>query len=964
MAESDWRDVVKWAAKMAEVVDFDKEERNYKIALAQKLKDVRALMEASSPDWETPLLRALQVNLIHYTSVTRFRAVMEANPDEVRAEILKLWTTADKTAAVRRFYDYLSGKDPKIYIGASLALASILLLADDSGEYAPYKTEAVRKVIQLAGEQAPDDYSVEDRWDRFLGLLDSLRERAAGVGLELRDRLDAQGVMWSLAKLPPETFPELAEAKEFQAWRTGGAAAGSGATSGGIERRNSDRPAVENAGWALLEAGLTGKPSLFDGKTIVWTAENALNLAGRFGDEIGTSDGTFVEKLEKQLDGAPLAVYLLAAELMYLDLVPVSNVLEGTKVERIQAILTWSGSGISIPAPLKKGLAAGGAFNGGLGYNTQRWRHVLWLCAFIEKWSVLSEAARKRALGDPWAFFRALQGVAPDSPAMRSVLTYFAWPNVFPHIVSPDHRKRIRDAFAGEIGGATGKDDEAIARDIYEIRTVLEERAGGPFDFYVTPYEERWLGDKTRRAWFVSSQQGGGRGWEAWTRADVVSLGTPDANKLTAGMAEEDVAQLVDLTHPDEDADQRLRRTRELHAFVTRMKSGDLVVTVADGELHGGEVSGPLSENPTSEPWVEKSVSWFDTALPVEGLPPQVSSALAAPGRLVELSSLVDVLDEAFAERGGPNGHEEVEQRFRLVTPEFAASLHMDAAEVERFVRALEDRKQLVFYGPPGTGKTFLARQIARHLAGADRPQAVTLVQFHPSYAYEDFFEGFRPSLEKNQATFVLTKGPLARIAEEARRPENRGLPYFLIIDEMNRGNLAKVFGELYFLLEYRDEAVSLQYSPSVRFALPPNLYIIGTMNTTDRSVGLIDAAIRRRFPFIELHPDSSPVEGVLEAFLASHGWGSERADLLRAINRSIDARDLRIGPSYFMRSGAETEDGLRQIWDYDILPLLAEHFYPRKDAAAIASEFGLDAMRRSLVTVVEVPAADSGDEA
>ena len=164
-----------------------------------------------------------------------------------------------------------------------------------------------------------------------------------------------------------------------------------------------------------------------------------------------------------------------------------------------------------------------------------------------------------------------------------------------------------------------------------------------------------------------------------------------------------------------------------------------------------------------------------------------------------------------------------------------ADELLVDEGDLERIVRLLCHRRQVIFYGPPGTGKTFVARKLAVHLAGGEG--RVELVQFHPSYAYEDFVEGYRPArLEGGAAGFVLREGPLKRVARRAG--EEGGETFVLIIDEINRGNLAKVFGELYFLLEYREEKISLQYSDEP-FSLPENLWIIGTMNTADRSIAL-----------------------------------------------------------------------------------------------------------------------------
>ena len=181
-----------------------------------------------------------------------------------------------------------------------------------------------------------------------------------------------------------------------------------------------------------------------------------------------------------------------------------------------------------------------------------------------------------------------------------------------------------------------------------------------------------------------------------------------------------------------------------------------------------------------------------------------------------------------------------------------AEQLYLPARFLETIDTLLDEKKQVIFQGPPGTGKTYVAQALAEHLAGSR--ERVTLVQFHPSYSYEDFVQGYRPTLNENgQPAFVLRDGPLLRAADRARNdPTNR---HYLIIDEINRGNIANVFGELYFLLEYRDKEINLQYDDEP-FSLPDNLFVIGTMNTADRSIALVDLALRRRFYFVEFHPD------------------------------------------------------------------------------------------------------------
>ena len=167
---------------------------------------------------------------------------------------------------------------------------------------------------------------------------------------------------------------------------------------------------------------------------------------------------------------------------------------------------------------------------------------------------------------------------------------------------------------------------------------------------------------------------------------------------------------------------------------------------------------------------------------------------------------------------------------------ELGAELLWEGDHLQKIIDGLRDKGQVIFQGPPGTGKTYVAKRIAEWCR--DHGGDYRIVQFHPSYAYEDFVEGFRPRLtDGGQAGFELTEGPLRRIAEQAR--DKPDATFILVIDEINRGNLAKVLGELYFLLEYRDEDVTLQYG-NTPFSLPKNLWFIGTMNTTDRSIALV----------------------------------------------------------------------------------------------------------------------------
>ena len=268
--------------------------------------------------------------------------------------------------------------------------------------------------------------------------------------------------------------------------------------------------------------------------------------------------------------------------------------------------------------------------------------------------------------------------------------------------------------------------------------------------------------------------------------------------------------------------------------------------------------------------------------------------------------------------------------------------------QLQEIIADLKEKGQVIFYGPPGTGKTYVAREIAKQcqINGGD----FEIVQFHPSYSYEDFVQGFRPRLHNGQPGFDLVDGPLRRIAEQAKA--NPKATFILVIDELNRGNVAKVFGELYFLLEYRDEAVRLQYGGDGEgFSLPSNLWFICTMNTADRSIALMDAALRRRFYFAPFFPDGPPIKGLLRRWLVREGRDTLAADLVDEANKKLD-RDAGIGPSYFMKLGQTLDESrVRRIWDRAVIPYVEEQCFGDTEKL---KGFGFDRLKGQLNGVAQ----------
>ena len=306
-------------------------------------------------------------------------------------------------------------------------------------------------------------------------------------------------------------------------------------------------------------------------------------------------------------------------------------------------------------------------------------------------------------------------------------------------------------------------------------------------------------------------------------------------------------------------------------------------------------------------------------------------------------------------EKGGPEQSIEILERLKKLADEL---LWEEVEHLHKIATLLRDKRQVIFQGPPGTGKTYVAQKLAESLAGS--AERVRVVQFHPSYAYEDFVQGFRPTLEGSQHGFKLRDGPLLEMARRAEDEPDE--IHVLVIDEINRGNISKVFGELYFLLEYRDTPMRLQYTDDSDepFLLPTNLWIIGTMNTADRSIALVDLALRRRFYFVEFHPDKPPIRGLLRRWLSEHASEVEWiAGVVDCANEKLAERHAAIGPSYFMpRDEYHDDEKIDLIWEHNVLPYVEEHLYGEHDRLG---DFDLDRLRQEIDGESEVEtAADS----
>lgn len=262
---------------------------------------------------------------------------------------------------------------------------------------------------------------------------------------------------------------------------------------------------------------------------------------------------------------------------------------------------------------------------------------------------------------------------------------------------------------------------------------------------------------------------------------------------------------------------------------------------------------------------------------------------------------------------------------------DFLAEVFMEPTQYEMIVALLKNKKNIILQGAPGVGKTFAAKRLAYSIIGAKDTSRVMIVQFHQSYSYEDFIMGFRPTKEG----FELTPGPFYQFCKKAQDDIERD--YFFVIDEINRGNLSKIFGELLMLIESdkRGEKLRLLYANEL-FSVPSNLHIIGLMNTADRSLAMIDYALRRRFAFYEIEPsfDSDGFQRIME--IANNIKFSKLVDRVKELNDAISKDDslgdgFRIGHSYFCTENEVNDSWLEAIVQFELLPLLGEYWFDEK---------------------------------
>jgi hypothetical protein len=655
---------------------------------------------------------------------------------------------------------------------------------------------------------------------------------------------------------------------------------------------------------------LVAEGSVFTGETL-WTANNLDQLEKYYvlRPEIGSGAG-FFDKLRDQLEPATDSAKQLAAEIYWLAMLFPSNTGSARKVQNIQLLWSWSGS--TIPADNAEMVAMGqGIGSGGPAYNFVFWREFAFGIVLFQEWRNLDPEEQRHLISAPWDFAAWLDAV-PQSKArqFRHMLLHLVFPDSFERMSSSSEKKLIETAFAQDLSALPldeeEREDSRVGTDkrLLKLHQQLELKAGTRVDFYEGDLRTRWRGARVREAPIVSEPEA----------EDLPRTSLPPTTR------ENILAALATF-------DNDLRSSEAWNSWET--KGNPRFALQQDDKLYPPKqiismVTGIPRKDFSGGSQANRYLESYGFRVR------RLSHVAAGPG--AETASVTE--RPSF-----PPGSYSIEDALD--------GLFMGRTRFVEMLGTLRRKRNIVLQGSPGVGKTFVARRLAYALMGVRDASRIEMIQFHQSYSYEDFVQGWRP----NGSGFELRNGVFHEFCRNAE--EDSEHTYVFVIDEINRGNLSKILGELMLLIEADkrgpEYAIPLTYSSpdsDDRFFVPTNVFIVGLMNTADRSLALVDYALRRRFGFITLEPEFGSER--YREHLLNLGAPTDLVDLivakLTALNTAIadDKKNLgpgfEIGHSFFTPSSSDVPidtTWYRKIVADEVGPLLREYWFDSPSKAA-----------------------------
>ena len=523
-------------------------------------------------------------------------------------------------------------------------------------------------------------------------------------------------------------------------------------------------------------------------------------------------------------------------------------------------------------------------------------------------------------LGDIGAAGQTIADAFPKEKA-SPITDGYAYLAVRDTVLSQLGSKDCPHAAFPALSNAAFIESERVNNERKEAKNVFDNKA-----------EENALGDadvETAHYWLYAPGEGASM-WDEFYDKGIMGLGWSELGDLASYSTKEDMRlKLVEL---DGGGTSQKNAAHAVWQFAHDLKPGDIVFAKQGRTkiLGRGIVTGGYEYDESAGAYPSfRSIEWTHKGN-------WVNDEMFAMKTLTDVTDYTDFVAKINAlfqdETDGVIEEKLIVERPAYSKKDFLDEVFMSEGQYDALVDVLKTKKNMILQGAPGVGKTFAAKRLAYSMMGLKDPERVMMVQFHQSYSYEDFIEGFRP----NEKGFELARGSFYTFCKKAQDDSEH--EYFFIIDEVNRGNLSKIFGELFMLIEGDKRGsknkLQLLYSREL-FYVPSNVYLIGMMNTADRSLAMLDYALRRRFAFFDLRPG-----------FESDGFASYRDELASTKLNSLLAcvTDLNediiddealgegfcIGHSYFcgMKADDVTDAKLSAIVEYELVPMLREYWF------------------------------------